>query len=157
MATVDAMTYFWRLHKLRVEFENVTPVWENVGGTYAFGLANWYISLHTADPFAVSEVNTQNTSEASFAGYARVAVARSGAQWTPNSSDPANPFTSNTNGIVFGKNTSGASVTITHIGIGTDAAGAGYLTRRIPLDSSVVIPNNGTFAIAALALKIWER
>ena len=38
-----------------------------------------YVSLHTADP---GEAGSQTTSEATYTGYARVAVARSGSGWT---------------------------------------------------------------------------
>ena len=43
------------------------------GSTVAGSL---FVSLHTADP---GETGTQSTSETSYTGYARVAVARSGA------------------------------------------------------------------------------
>jgi len=51
-------------------------------------LTNLYISLHTADP---GEAGTQTTSEATYTGYARVALARTAAGWvvTGNSVSPA--------------------------------------------------------------------
>lgn len=57
--------------------------WANVGD--AAGLQNsatagsFYVALHTGDP---GEAGTQATNEATYTGYARVAVARSGAGWT---------------------------------------------------------------------------
>lgn len=42
-------------------------------------LTNLYAALHTADP---TETGTQSTSEISYTGYARVAVARTSGGWT---------------------------------------------------------------------------
>jgi len=50
-----------------------------------------YLSLHTADP---GEAGTQSTSEVAYTGYARVAVARSGAGFSRSGSAlslPAGP------------------------------------------------------------------
>ena len=41
-------------------------------------LTNLYVSLHTADP---GEAGNQSTSEATYTGYARVAVARTAGGW----------------------------------------------------------------------------
>lgn len=80
-----------------------------------------YVSLHTADP---GEAGAQNTSEANYTGYARVAVARSAGGWTVtgNSVSP-------TAAITFGACTAGTN-TITHFGVGTDSAGAGKLLYK---------------------------
>lgn len=77
-----------------------------------------YVSLHTADP---GETGTQSTSEATYVGYARVAVARSGAGWTV-----AGNNVSNAAAVVFGAAVSGSN-TITHFGVGSDLSGAGNL------------------------------
>lgn len=77
-----------------------------------------YVSLHTADP---GEAGNQTTSEATYTGYARVAVARSSAGWTV----VANAV-SNTAAIPFGICTAGSN-TITFFGVGTDPSGAGTL------------------------------
>lgn len=91
-------------------------------------LTNLYVSLHTADP---GEAGDQTTSEISYTGYARVAVARTSGGWTitANSVSPvAN--------IEFGAMTGGAGGTVTHVGIGTASSGAGKL-----LYSGAVSPN----------------
>lgn len=87
-----------------------------------------YVSLHTSDP---GEAGSQTTNEISYTGYARVAVARSGAGFTVsgNSVSPAA-------NVDFGEMTGGAGGTVTHFGIGTDPSGAGTL-----LYSGTVSPN----------------
>lgn len=78
---------------------------------------NLWVALHTADP---GEAGTQTTSEATYTGYLRVAVAR-GAGWTVsgNSVSPAA-------NIDFPANT-GSSQTLTHFSVGTAASGAGKI------------------------------
>ncbi len=77
-----------------------------------------YVSLHTADP---GETGSQTTSEATYTGYARVAVARSAGGWTVSGNNA-----SNTAAITFGQDTVG-SESITYFGVGTDASGTGTL------------------------------
>lgn len=106
---------------------------------------NFYISLHTADP---GEAGDQTTSAATYTGYARVAVARSGAGWTV-----AANVASNAAAVDFAECTGGSN-SITHFGVGTDAAGAGVLlysgTLSAPVTvESAVIPR---FAIGALTV-----
>lgn len=90
-------------------------------------LTNLYVSLHTGDP---GETGDQTTSETSYTGYARVAVARSdsGFTVTNNSVSPAADVT-------FGACTDGTA-TITHFAIGTASTGTGRL-----LYSGTVTPN----------------
>lgn len=90
-----------------------------IPGSAAAG--SFYVSLHTADP---GEEGAQNANEAAYGGYARVAVARTPGGWTIT----ANAF-ANTGTVQFAAATSGTS-TITHIGIGTAASGAGKLLWR---------------------------
>ena len=89
---------------------------------------NLYVSLHTADP---GEAGSQTTSEISYTGYARVAVARSGSGWTvtANSVSPAAE-------IAFTISSGGSGGTVTHFGVGTASSGAGVL-----LYSGTVSPN----------------
>lgn len=91
-----------------------------------------YVSLHTADP---GEGGSQNTSEATYTGYARVAVARSGAGFTVtgNSVSPAATIT-----FPLG---SGGSGTATHFGIGTASAGAGVLLYSGPITPNLPMGN----------------
>ncbi len=76
-----------------------------------------YIALHTADP---GEAGVQNTTEAGYTSYARVATTKSTA-WT----DAGSTFT-NANLIQFPTCTGGSAV-CTHFSIGTLASGAGQI------------------------------
>lgn len=97
----------------------------NIGD--AAGLQNsaaagsFYISLHTADPGAAGN---QATSEADYTGYARIAVARSGAGFTVSGAN-----VSNAAAVTFGPCTAGDDL-VTYFGVGSDASGAGNLFFR---------------------------
>lgn len=106
-----------------------------------------YISLHTADP---GEAGTQTTSEATYTGYARVAVARSGAGWTV-----AANAVSNTAAVTFAICTAGSN-TITHFGIGTDASGAGTLLYKAALNASLVVSAGITPSFPAGDIDVTE-
>lgn len=112
----------------------VNTDWANIGD--AAGLqnsaaaGNFYLSLHTSDP---GETGNQTTNEASYTGYARVAVARTGGGWTVLGANVSNAAE-----ILFSECTAG-SATVTHFGIGTDSSGAGNLLFYGPLDSSLAI------------------
>jgi len=80
-----------------------------------------YISLHAADP---GEEGAQNTHETDYGNYARVAVPRTASGWTIID----NAF-KNTGTVQFPACTAGES-TLTHVGIGTAASGAGKLLWR---------------------------
>ena len=97
-------------------------------------LTSLYVSLHTADP---GETGTQATSETTYTGYARVAVARP-AGWTvtANSVSPAA-------NIVFGAWVAGAG-TLTHWAVGVAVSGAtkllysGTISPTIPLGAGSI-------------------
>lgn len=104
---------------------------------------NFYISLHTADP---GEGGTVTTSEATYTGYARVAVVRSGSGWTV-----ANPTAVNAATITFGLCTAGSS-TVTFFGIGSSSAGAGDLFFSGALGASLAVTAGITPSFAAGAI-----
>lgn len=106
-----------------------------------------YVSLHTADP---GEAGAQNTSETTYTGYARVAVARSGVGWTVT----ANAVT-NAAAIAFGQCSSGTP-TITHFGVGAEASGAGKLLYSGALTASLAVSPGITPEFAAGDLDITE-
>lgn len=89
-----------------------------------------YLSLHTADP---GEAGTQATSEASYGGYARQAIVRSGSGFTV-----AGNAVSNAAAITFPAATSG-SQTVTHWGLGTDPSGAGKLLYKGALTPTIAV------------------
>lgn len=108
---------------------------------------NLYISLHTADP---GETGAQNTSEATYTSYARVAVPRTTGGWTVSGNAVENAAA-----ITFPAATGGSN-TITHIGIGTDSSGAGKLLYKVALSASLAVSNGITPEVAAGALDITE-
>lgn len=107
-----------------------------------------YVALHTADP---GETGTQDISEASYTGYARVAVARSGAGWTISTNNVTNAID-----IVFGTATAGTPETVTHWSIGKESAGATDIVYKGALSSSLIINNNIAPRIIAGALNVNE-
>lgn len=105
---------------------------------------SFYVSLHTADP---GKTGTQTTSEATYTGYARQAVARSGAGWTYAvvSNDS---WVSNAGTITYPICTGGSS-NVTFFGIGTDLTGVGNLLFSGATTSFLNITNNITPSYAA--------
>ncbi len=91
---------------------------------------NLFVSLHTADP---GEAGSQTTSEATYGGYARVSVVRSGSGWTV-----AGDLATNAALIQFPQCSSGSN-TITHAAIGTLTSGAGQIIAKGALNSSLAV------------------
>ena len=87
----------------------------------------WY-SLHTADP---GEAGTAVTNETAYAGYARVAGARSSGGFTVTGNSVSPPAN-----VDFGECTASPGGAITHFGIVNTASGAGKL-----LYSGTMTPN----------------
>lgn len=108
-------TFSGQLLALIFNATTITGLAQNVT---AGALTNLYIALHTANPGATG---FQNTSEAAYGGYARVAVARTSGGWTLSGTS----ITPNAN-IVFPVATSG-SETETYFSIGTAVSGAGEI------------------------------
>lgn len=94
-------------------------------------LTTLYLGLHTADPGAGG---TQITNEIAYTGYARMAIVRTAAGWTVvgNIVSPAA-------NVDFGEMTAGAGGTVTHISVGTAAAGAGKVLVRGTLTPNIVV------------------
>lgn len=118
MATGDALGNTFENDLLKLIFQ-ATAIANIADNAASAPLTNLYVSLHTADP---GEAGSQTTSEISYTGYARVAVARTAGGWavTANSVSPVAAIT-------FGAMTAGAGGTVTHFGVGTDSSGAGKL------------------------------
>jgi hypothetical protein len=107
-----------------------------------------YVGLHTADP---GEAGDQTTNETAYTGYARVAVARSGAGWSL-----ASTTISNVAAVVFGACTASPGAAITHASVGTASSGAGKLIYRVDLTASLTMVVNTVPTIAIGALTIAE-
>jgi len=101
-------------------------------------LTNLYVSLHTADP---GEAGDQTTSEATYTGYARVAVARTTGGWTVSGTAPTQvaPVAN----IDFPPGTGGAG-TVTHFAVGSLASGAGRIFYAGTVTPNIVTGNGVT-------------
>jgi hypothetical protein len=106
-----------------------------------------YVALHTGDP---GEAGAQNTTEANYTGYARVAVARSGAGWTVTTGTVTNAAA-----VTFGICTAGSS-TCTYFSVGTDSSGAGKILYSGILTASLAVTVGITPAFAIGDLSITE-
>lgn len=102
---------------------------------------NFYLSLHTADP---GVGGAQNTSEISYTGYARVAVARTSGGWTV--SGGVGTLAAD---AVFGAMTAGAGGTVTHVGLGRLLSGAGTLLCAGPITPNLVVAATVTPKVVA--------
>jgi hypothetical protein len=121
----------------------IANVGDAVGLRGSSSAGSFYIALHTADP---GETGDQTTSEATFTGYARVAVARSSGGWTISGNT-----VSNTAAINFAACTGGSN-TITYFSVGVASSGASVTIVSGALTASLAVSNGITpsFAIGAL-------
>lgn len=142
-----SMTNAAEANLLNILFVNVD--WANIGNVNGLRgsttAGSFFISLHTADP---GEAGNQTTNEATYTGYARVAVARSGSGWTLTTSTISNAA------LVQFAQCTGGSNTLTHFGIGTDSTGAGNLLFKGALTSSLSVSNGIQPQFAASALTV---
>lgn len=106
---------------------------------------NLYVSLHTGDP---GEAGVQTTSECAYTGYARVAIARTGAAWTVTANQAVNAAA-----VTFGEDTVG-SETATHFAVGTASSGAGKILFKGALTASLAIAPGVIPRFVASALTI---
>lgn len=102
-----------------------------------------YIALHTG---ALTDTSAQNTNEAAYTGYARVAVARSGAGWSRTGSTM-----SNVAAVQFPLCT-GGSETLTHFSIGLATSGATTILMYGTLNAPMAVSNGIQPQFAAGAL-----
>ena len=140
-----ALTNYAETKLLELLFEN--SAWPNIGDVSGLQPSStsgsFYIALFTADP---TDAGTQ-TNEATYTGYARVAVARSAAGWSTT-----DDTVDNVGAITFGECTAGSD-TVTHVGI-MDASTSGNMIVHGALDSSLAISSGITPEIAIGALDI---
>lgn len=115
---------------------NATAITNVADNAASVPLTNLYVSLHTADP---TDAGNQTSSEISYTGYARVAVARTSGGWTVtgNSVSPAATIT-------FGQMTAGTGGTATHAVIGTASSGTGKIIAMATVSPNLVVANGTT-------------
>lgn len=99
---------------------NATPIAYIADNAATTPLTNLYLSLHTADP---GDSGGQTTNETVYAGYARVALARTSGGWTVTGNIVKPAAT-----VEFAAAGTGTTpAVITHVGIGVNASAAGNL------------------------------
>ena len=135
---------------LDLMFTNVAaPNWGDAPGLLpAATVGSIHASLHTA---TLNDTHTDQTqSEAAYTSYARIAVARSVAQWTVLAG-----LVDNDNEILFPEATGGAE-TETYFGLGFALAGAGYLQiyGAIAASLSVVSGTQPRFKAGTLDISV---
>jgi len=91
-----------------------------------------YVSLHTGDP---GEAGTQSTNETVYTNYARVGVVRTSGAWTIAGNTATNAS------LVQFPQCGATGATVTYVGIGTAASGAGLLLFSGQLSSSLAVAN----------------
>lgn len=92
-------------------------------------LTNFYVAIHTADP---GEAGDQTTSEVSYTGYQRVAVARTSSGW-----NIVNNTFSPVDAITFPEVLGAAGALATFASIGTASSGTGKILYRGPIDPTI--------------------
>lgn len=117
---------------------NISLIGDATGLRGSTAAGSLYVALHTADP---GEAGVQNTTEATYTGYARVAVARAGGSWAVSGSAPTQvvPVAA----ISFGACTAGTN-TITHFSIGTDVSGTGKVLYRGTVTPNITVTTGVT-------------
>jgi hypothetical protein len=117
---------------------NVANVGDATGLRGSTTAGSLYLALHTADP---GETGDQTTSEISYTGYARVAVARDGTKWTVNAGAGNASLNANQD---FPASTGGTGGTVTHFSIGTAVSGAGVRLLSGTFTPNIVVANGVT-------------
>lgn len=111
-------------------------------------LTSLHISLHTADP---GVGGSQLTNEASYTGYARLPINRTGTGWDAAAAGAA----VNSALAQFAECTAG-SATVTHVAVGKDLTGAGLVLYSGALSASRAISAGIQPQFADSALTITE-
>ncbi len=131
---------------------NATAIANVADNAASSPLTNVYVALYTADP---TDSGAVNNNEATYTGYARVAVARTSGGWTCATAT-GTTTAKNAAVVTFPACTAGSN-TITHAAIVTTASGAGGVQiAQGALSSSLAVSNGITpsFAVNALVLSL---
>lgn len=127
---------------------NIALIGDATGLRGSSAAGSLYLSLHTADP---AEGGDQTTSEISYTGYARVALARDGTQW-----GVASGVASLSANKDFGEMTAGAGGTVTHFALGTASAGAGKVLYKGAVSPNIAVVNGVIPRLKATTTTISE-
>lgn len=115
---------------------NATAIANIADNAASSPITSIFVSLHTADP---GEGGSQTTSEISYTGYARVAVARTTGGWTVTAAS-VSPVAN----IDFGAMTAGTGGTVTHWAVGTLTSGAGKILYSGTVSPNIVVTTGVT-------------
>lgn len=115
---------------------NATAIANIADNAAASPLTNLYVALHTADP---TDAGNQSSSEISYTGYARVAVARTSGGWTVTGNSVSPVAT-----IAFGQMTAGTGGTATHASVGVASSGATKILHYGALSPTISVTNGVT-------------
>lgn len=107
----------------------ITNLLQDIAGS-PNGLTHLFVGLHTGDP---GEAGAQNTSEATYTQYQRIAVLRTAGGWTVSGNTVTNAAE-----VLFNEAT-GGSETLTHFSIGAAPTGAGTLYFKGALQQSLPV------------------
>lgn len=119
----------------------------NLAADGASPITSLYVSLHTADPSA----GNQNTSEAAYNAYNRVAVSRNAAGWTVTGNNCVNA------GAITFPACTGGSANVTYVAIGKNNGGiAGNVYYAGALNAQLNISNGITPQFNASNLTVSE-
>ena len=142
----------WESDLLLLVFQNTgsSLIGDATGLRGSTATGSLYIGLHTADP---GEAGDQSTSEATYTGYARTAVARTSGGFTVSGTAPTQVANAAT--VAFGPCTAGSN-TITHFSVGTSSSGAGKLLYSGALTANLSVSAGITPQFNAGALVITE-
>jgi hypothetical protein len=116
---------------------NATAIANIADNAASSPLTSLYVALHTADP---GDAGNQGTSEISYTGYARVAVARTTGGWTASSAGSTSPVAT----IVFPASTGGTGGTVTYASIGVAASGATKILYSGAVTPNITVANGVT-------------
>jgi hypothetical protein len=114
---------------------NATAIANLADNAASSPLTSLYWALHTADP---GDTGTQSTSEASYTGYARVAVARTTGGMLVATAGVTSPV-SNVDFPVASSPTLPTVVAVTYFSIGMLASGAGNILYSGPVSPTINI------------------
>lgn len=123
---------------LKLVFNNVAipNIGDAAGLQPSAAAGSLYLALHTADP---GEAGTAATSEISYTGYARQAVARSAAGFTVT----GNTVTL-TNNVDFPEMTGGTGGTVTHFSVVKSSSGAVVVLYKGPVSPTISVATGVT-------------
>lgn len=115
---------------------DIANIGDAAGLQNSAGAGSLYLVLHTGDP---GETGTATTSEIAYTGYARQAVARSGAGFTVSGASVT--LAAN---VDFPEMTGGAGGTVTYFSVVKEVSGASVILYSGAVSPSIVVANGVT-------------